>query len=207
MISLSSTVSVLWFYVSKHNCGWRAIEKCYNSVLWKWKHLVAFMDFGVLWAVLGSWQAPLGPPLPTHPLHARVYLGARWTSDSPAKSGTVQHPLRGSVHGDRMRRPGWWASRTVVLKGHGLTPDPQMPNWESGVEVYGAPPAVGEPESCCHPIQPGTCPLLWALLSQPVPTSAPQLSPFLVHFSGNLGASGGQLGNYLPLSWTEPGPF
>lgn len=84
-ISLFSTVSVSWFYVSKDNCGWSAIEKCYNSVLWKWKHLLAFTDFGVLWAVLGSWQALLGPPLPPHPLHARVYLGARWTSDSPAE--------------------------------------------------------------------------------------------------------------------------
>lgn len=72
------------------------------------------------------------------------------------ESGTVQHPLR--MHGERTRRPGWWAPRTVVLKGHGLTPDPQMPKWESG--VVWSPPAVREPESCC--------PLLWALPSQPL---------------------------------------
>lgn len=195
MISLSSTFSVTWFYVNKDNCGWSAIEKCYNSVLWKWKHLLAFMDFGVLWAVLGSWRALLGPPLSPHPLHARVYLGARWTSNSPAERVVLSSILWGDVHGDRMRTPGWWASRTVVLKGHGLTPDPQMPKWESSVEVYGVHQQLGNLRTAAilSSLAPASLP------SQPVPTSVPQLSPFLVHFSGNLGASGGQLGNCLHL--------
>ncbi|CAK6444217.1 unnamed protein product [Pipistrellus nathusii] len=94
-----------------------------------------------------------------------------------------------------MRTPGWWASRTVVLKGHGLTPDPQMPKWESSVEVYGVHQQLGNLRAAAilSSLAPASLP------SQPVPTSVPQLSPFLVHFSGNLGASGGQRGNCLHL--------
>lgn len=190
-ISLFSTVSVSWFYVSKDNCGWSAIEKCYNSVLWKWKHLLAFTDFGVLWAVLGSWQALLGPP---HPLRARVYLillQREWYC--PASSEGLC---------------AWGQDKETWLVGpqnsgsQRAWPHPRPTNAKVGVccSVW-SPPAVGEPESSCHPVQPGTCPLLWALPSQPLPTSAPQLSPFLVHFSGNLGASGGQLELSSILNW------
>lgn len=136
-----STVS--WFYVSKDNCGWSATEKCYNSVLWKWKHLLAFTDFGFLWAVLASWQVLLGPLLPPCPLHARVYLGARWTSDSFVERVVLSSILWGALHGDRTRKPGWWAPRPAVLKGRSLTPDPGMLKWESGVVVYGVPKQLG----------------------------------------------------------------
>lgn len=131
-----STVS--WFYVSKDNCGWRATEKCYNSVLWKWKHLLAFTDFEVLCvSILAgvAWASPASLSLACQGLpwgQMDLWFSCR-------EGGTVQHPLRASVHGDRTRRPGWWAPRPAVLKGHGLTPDPRMPKWESGVVVYGVP--------------------------------------------------------------------
>lgn len=58
-------------------------------------------------------------------------------------------------------------------------PHPRPTNAKVGVwwcSVW-SPPAVGEPESSCHPVQPGTCPLLWALPSQPLPTSLPNCPP------------------------------
>lgn len=73
--------------------------KCHWEMLqFSFMKMKAFSSFyGLLWAVLGSWQVPLGPPLPTHPLHARVYLGARWTSNSPAERVVLSSILWGAL--------------------------------------------------------------------------------------------------------------
>lgn len=134
-----STVS--WFYVSKDNCGWSATEKCYNSVLWKWKHLLAFTDFGALWAVLASWQALLGPLLPPCPLHAKVYLGARWNSDSPAERVVLSSILWGALcmgtgRGDLAGGPPDQRFSKDIAS-------PQTHECQSGSPVYGVPQQLG----------------------------------------------------------------
>lgn len=83
----------------------------------------------------------------------------RWFSCR--ESGTYQHPFRGLCMGTGWGylagvSPEQWFSKGVA--------SPRPTNAKVGVWCcVWSPPAVGEPESCCHPAQRGTCPLLWAL--------------------------------------------
>lgn len=147
------------------------VKRHWEMLQFSFMKMKAFACFYGLWGFVSSvsilagvaWASPASLSLACQGLpwgQVELWFSCR-------EGGTVQHPLRGSVHGARTRRPGWQAPRPAVLKGHSLTPDPRMPKWESGVW---SPLAIGEPKSCCHPVEPGICPLLWALPSRPLPT-------------------------------------
>lgn len=154
-INLFSTVS--WFCVSKDNCGWSTIEKCYNSVLLKWNHLLAFTDCGVLWAVLGSWQVLLGPlclPVPCMP-------GFTLRPDGPVillQRGWYCPASSEELCTWEQDEENWLVGpQTSVFQR--AWPHPRPTNAKVGVHCCGVwrCSAVGEPKKCCHPVQPGLC--------------------------------------------------
>lgn len=120
------------------------VKRHWEMLQFSFMKMKAFACFYGLWGFVSSvsilagvaWASPASLSLACQGLpwgQVELWFSCR-------EGGTVQHPLRGSVHGDRMRRPGWWAPDQWFSKD---IASPQTHECQSGSSVYGVPQQLG----------------------------------------------------------------